>query len=183
MNDTDYLAKLIWGVAMQTNALPVYDSSVNTTNCCPKFNPEGWDGQELHFEDKSFVRAETHSVLYIPTDMSKVFSRVQTRLSRDTEGFPDQFIVLSRSVAPFTEEHLFSSDTPVEGEEMVTLSGDFLTKVFEGPYSKMGEWMGEMEEAVRAKGAEPSDIYFFYTTCPKCAEAYGQNYVIGVGRI
>jgi hypothetical protein len=25
-----------------------------------------------------------------------------------------------------------------------------------------------------------SDVYFFFTTCPKCAKAYGRNYVVGV---
>jgi hypothetical protein len=26
-------------------------------------------------------------------------------------------------------------------------------------------------------------VYFFYTTCPKCAEVYGKNYVVGVVEI
>ena len=42
---------------MQTNALPAYDAGDNPTGCCPRFNPEGWDGRDLHFEDKLFVRA------------------------------------------------------------------------------------------------------------------------------
>jgi hypothetical protein len=44
---------------MQTNALPKYDQSVNTTGCCPRFDPTGWDGAELHFREKPFLRAET----------------------------------------------------------------------------------------------------------------------------
>lgn len=168
---------------MHTNALPIYDSSVNTTGCCPKFNPEGWDGQKLHFKDKLFARAQTHSVLNIPTDMGEVFSRVLKHMKLEPGDSPESYFVLSKSVAPFTEEHLFSAEHPVEGEEMVTLSGDFITKVFEGPYSRIGDWYAEMEKAVRAEGSTPKDIYFFYTTCPKCAEAYGQNYVVGVGRV
>ncbi len=62
---------------MKTNALPHYDDSINTTGCCPKFNPDGWDGQELHFKDKRFVRATTRSVMHIPLNMSSVFGRVQ----------------------------------------------------------------------------------------------------------
>jgi hypothetical protein len=57
---------LKWGTAMKTNETPRYDASVNTTGCCPKFNPEGWDSQELHFKDKRFVKATTHSVMHIP---------------------------------------------------------------------------------------------------------------------
>ena len=28
---------------MPTNETPHYDASVNTTGCCPRFNPGGWD--------------------------------------------------------------------------------------------------------------------------------------------
>ncbi|TIP13974.1 MAG: hypothetical protein E5X73_02440 [Mesorhizobium sp.] len=33
---------------MKTNETPRYDASVNTTGCCPKFNPAGWDATSLH---------------------------------------------------------------------------------------------------------------------------------------
>ncbi|MDD5616550.1 MAG: hypothetical protein PHH85_10155 [Candidatus Methanoperedens sp.] len=32
-----------------------------------------------------------------------------------------------------------------------------------------------MEKYVRSKGKYPKKMYFFYTTCPKCAEYYGAN--------
>ena len=54
---------------MKTNTLPKYDSSDNPTNCCPRFKPDGWDEQELHFEDKLFVKAETRSLAHIPLNM------------------------------------------------------------------------------------------------------------------
>lgn len=42
--------------AMELNKLPFYDASDNPTGCCPRFKPEGWDKQELHFKDKPFVK-------------------------------------------------------------------------------------------------------------------------------
>jgi hypothetical protein len=74
-----------------------------------------------------------------------------------------------------------SDDVP--GEEMVELSGDFVTKVFEGPYHEAEQWHEEMERLVRARGKAPGRVFFFYTTCPKCAAAYGKNYVVGVAEI
>lgn len=47
---------------MKTNRFPHYDSSDNPTGCCPRFKPEGWNLQELHFEDKPFVRVTTHEL-------------------------------------------------------------------------------------------------------------------------
>ena len=26
-------------------------------------------------------------------------------------------------------------------------------------------------------------VFFWYTTCPKCAKAYGENYVVGLAEI
>ena len=168
---------------MKPNELPRYDMSVNTTGCCPKFNPEGWDGQVLHFHEKPFLKATTRSMLHMPVNMGRVFSRVQKHINNADAFDPDDFIVLSQDLSPWNSEHLFSVSKPVPDEEMTTLSGDFVTKVFEGPYRQAREWYEEMKQIVRDRGAELGYVYFFYTTCPKCAKAYGKNYVVGVAEI
>jgi hypothetical protein len=61
---------------------------------------------------------------------------------------------------------------------MTTIFGTFLTKVFEGPYQNAGKWALEMREYVEAKGKKSDKLYFSYTACPKCAKAYGKNYVV-----
>ncbi len=168
---------------MLTNSLPPYDISVNTTGCCPKFNPKGWDAQELHFRDKRFVRATTRSLMHVPLNMSKVFARVMAHLEQAGAMDASDYIVLSRDTSAFAGEHLFAVPKAVTEEEMTTLSGDFITKVFEGPYKNAGQWHKDMTDLVRARGSEPKSIWFFYTTCPKCAKAYGENYVVGVAEL
>ena len=37
-----------------------------------------------------------------------------------------------------------------------------------------------MLQAARDHGNAPGTVWFFYTTCPKCAKAYGKNYVVGL---
>jgi hypothetical protein len=69
-----------------------------------------------------------------------------------------------------------SKDVP--GAQMATLSGSYLTKVFEGPYNNAAKWAQEMKEYVKSKGQSLNKLYFSYTTCPKCAKAYGKNYVV-----
>jgi hypothetical protein len=168
---------------MQINALPHYDDSVNTTGCCAKFNPEGWDGQELEFKNKKFVRAETSCVMHVPLNMSKVFERVHRHLHEAKAYNADNFIVLSHEVSPWKAEHFFSTDRDIAGEETALLSGRFVTKVFEGPFNKAESWYEAMENVAKAKGVTPKNIYFFYTTCPKCARVYGKNYVVGVADV
>lgn len=167
---------------MQTNAVPHYDESTNTTGCCPRFNPEGWDGQELHFKDKEFVRATTRSVMHVPVNMGTVFERVQQHIVDAGAYDPDNSLILSRDITAWRAEHIFTISAPVPDEETVTRSGDFITKVFEGPYRKAKDWHAEMQALAREKGATKDEVYFFYTTCPKCAAAYGENYVVGVAR-
>jgi hypothetical protein len=168
---------------MHVNALPHYDGSVNTTGCCPKFNPEGWDSQDLHFRDKPFVRATTRSLAHVPLNMGKVFARVGKHMEDAGAIDPASYIVLSRDTSAWAGEHFFAATKPVAGEEMATLSGDFVTRVFEGPYAQARHWHDEMQELARQKGGAAGDVYFFYTTCPNCAKAYGKNYVVGVASV
>ena len=167
---------------MDVNALPHFDDSDNPTNCCPRFDPTGWDARELHFQDKPFVRARTRSLFHVPLNMGSVFERVGGRQEAAGAYNPDDFIVLSRDLSPWTADHYFSAPKPVPGEEAVTLSGDFFTKVFEGPYKKARDWYDEMRTLAKDRGATRDEVYFFYTTCPKCAKTYGKNYVVGVAR-
>ena len=165
---------------MHLNELPRYDDSDNPTGCCPRFDPTGWDGQQLHLKDRRFLRATTRSIAHIPVDMGQVFGRVLGRM-RETGAYdPHQFLVLSRSLSAFQDEHLFAVSRDVPGEEMVTLSGDFLTRAFDGPYREARHWADEMKALAKAHGRRPAAVWFFYTTCPKCAKAYGHNPVVGL---
>lgn len=168
---------------MQTNALPKYDQSDNTTGCCPRFNPAGWDAAELHFRDKPFVRAETLSAMHIPLNMGKVFTRVQGHIEDAAAMDPDQYVVLSRDLSAFKGEHLFAVTKDVPDEEMTTLSGDYVTKVFEGPYSEAKDWNEELKALSTSRGKADGKVWFFYTTCPNCAKAYSENYVVGLAEV
>ena len=168
---------------METNVLPKYDMSDNPTNCCPKFKPEGWDGQELNFKDKLFLKAKTKSIFHIPINMGKVYPKTFEDIKESNAHSDDNFIVLSHDPSAWTGEHYFSVTKDVPGHEMVKMTGDFLTKVFEGPYKNAPKWMKEMEAYVKEKGRQAKKTYFFYTTCPKCAKTYGKNYMVAVSEV
>jgi hypothetical protein len=165
---------------MQINELPRYDSSDNSTGCCPRFKEEGWDRVELHLRDLPMLRATTRSFAHVPLNMGKVMTRVLEGGKASDAFDPEHWLVLSRDLSPFAAEHLFFVRHPVEGEEMTTLSGDYLTHCFEGPYSQVGHWCRELQDLARDRGHSPGKLYFFYTTCPKCAKAYGRNPVVGL---
>lgn len=167
---------------MQINELPPYDQSDNETNCCPRFHPQPWDNQLLHFEGKPFVRASTISLFHVPLNMGSVFARTWEAI-RAAHAENGGFLVLSRDDSAWHGEHLFAVTRDVPGAEMVRLSGEFLTHVFEGPYSAAPRWADEMTRFARDRGMEVETQYFFYTTCPRCAKHYGKNYVVGIASV
>jgi hypothetical protein len=165
---------------MDINASPKYDFSDNPTNCCPRFKPEGWDEQELHFQDKLFVKANTRSIFHIPLNMGSVYPRTFKAIEDADAVDMDQVLVLSIDPSAWHGEHFFSVTREVPGQEMVKMTGDYVTKVFEGPYKNAPRWEKEIEAFVESKGKRAGKTYFFYTTCPKCAKTYGKNYVVAV---
>ena len=168
---------------MQTNALPHYDASDNPTGCCPRFNPDGWDDQELHFDGKLFVKAKTKSVDHVPVDMGPVFERTFGAIEKASAYDPDNVIVLSRDISPSAGEHFFAVSKPVPDLETVRWSGDYLTKLFEGSYENAPTWQQQFTKKLEQRGHDVDEIYFFYTTCPKCAEVYGKNYIVAVAKL
>lgn len=167
---------------MQVNHTPRFDTSDNPTGCCPRFQPGPWEDQELTFDAKPFVRASTVSVFHVPLNMGSVFTKTWEAIRR-AHAESGEFLVLSHDDSAWHAEHLFAVDKEVPGAEMVHLSGTFLTKVFEGPYSNAKAWAEEMTREVRERGRHLETLYFFYTTCPRCAKAYGKNYVVALAKV
>jgi len=168
---------------MDINALPKYDMSDNPTNCCPRFKSEGWDEQELHFKDKLFIKAKTRSIFHIPLNMGSVFPKTFTAIEEANAASKDKFIVLSHDPSAWIGEHYFSVTKDVPGQEIVHITGDFLTKVFEGPYKDAPKLEKEMDTFVKSRGKQVKKTYFFYTTCPRCAKYYGKNYMVVVSEL
>ena len=144
--------------------------------CCPRFDPEPWDETEFTWENRRFVRDRVTSVLHIPLNFGAVMKRNLGPIQA-AGAFPDTVVVLS------DENSLWGADVYIEvtreipGSTMAAISGSFLSKVFEGPYRDMRKWIKEMRAFVQSKGKSLQKMYFFYTTCPKCAKKYGKNYV------
>lgn len=165
------------------NQVPRIDMSKSTTGCCALLEPSDWDNQELTFDGKLFVKGSTRSFMYVPLNMGSVMGKTQAKI--DVAGAREEaFLVLSRDMSPWRADHYFAVSKEVPGMPVERITGIFLTKVFEGPYKEAGKWYRQIADAAKTRtGEEPSAVYFFYTTCPNCAKAYGKNYVVGFAQI
>ncbi len=71
----------------------------------------------------------------------------------------------------------------IPGAQNTTLSGTFVSKVYEGPYKETGNWHKDFTAWCNVQNYKPIKYYMWYTTCPKCAKKYGKNYVVYMAEI
>ncbi len=160
------------------NSLPRMNMEDNETGCCPRFHPEAWDEKIIEFGDLLFAKSQSKSFLHIPLNFGSVIKHAMEAIDASDAVVKDRYLILSRDLSSWKAEHLFLVSKEVKGMEMTRLSGRFASKVFEGEFKEQPKWMKEMEIYVKQLGEMGEAFYAFYTTCPKCAEHYGKNYVV-----
>jgi len=158
----------------------LYENS--ETGCCPRFDPEPWDEKEVTFENRLFVKDHVTSFLHIPLNFGKVMVRNMEKIQK-AEALAPEPLMLSDENSLWGADVYIAVSKDVPDSEMVRISGTFLTKVFEGPYKDAGKWAGAMTDYVRDKARQMKKMYFFYTTCPKCAKFYGKNYTVLLAQV
>jgi len=104
-------------------------------------------------------------------------------LIQEAGALSPQPLMLSDEKSLWGSDVFIAVNKEIPGVQIEKISGTFLTKVFEGPYKNAGKWAKEMKEYVNSKGKELKKMYFFYTTCPKCAEFYGKNYTVILAQV
>ncbi len=147
------------------------------TGCCPKFNPEPWDEKEITWQDNLFIKDHVRSFLHIPLGFGKAMTK-NMEMIEAADALAPEPLMLSDENSLWGSDVYIAVSKEVPGTETERMSGTFLTKVFEGPYKNAGKWAKEMQTYVRTKDREMNKMYFFYTTCPKCAKVYGKNYTV-----
>jgi hypothetical protein len=153
------------------------DPTITPTGCCEPFDPTPWQEKEITYKDKIFVKDHVMSFLHMPLNMGKKIVKNMALIDKAGAKAPHQLMLTD-------EKSLWGADIYIDvakdvpGAKMATISGTFLTKVFEGPYQNAGKWAKEMNEYVKSQGKQMNKLFFSYTTCPKCAKAYGKNYVV-----
>jgi effector-binding domain-containing protein len=152
------------------------------TGCCKRFNPLPWEDKEINLRDKLFVKDHTISLFHIPLNYGKVMKKNMERIEKAGAKAVEP-LMLSDEGSLWGSEIYIAVDKELPGSEMVKIPGNYLSKVFEGPYSNMGKWSEEMKKYVEGKGKKLKKLYFFYTTCPACAKAYGKNYTVLLAEI
>lgn len=157
-------------------------SANETIECCPRFDPGPWNEKEITWVNRLFVKDRVRSFLHIPLNFGEVMRRNMKVIDAAGADSP-AMCVLSDENSLWGADVYIEVTKDVPGANMATISGTFLSKVFEGPFGNMRKWIEEMMTYVAGKGRSLQKLYFFYTTCPKCAKKYGKNYVVILAQV
>ena len=155
---------------------------MDNAECCPRFNPKMWDGKILNWKNKKFIKGSVFTFFFMPVNFGSVITRLISQSEKAGARIPGN-LCLSDHTSRFNMDIYLAVDRDVSGEENVTMSGKFLSRVYEGPFQDTGKWCSDFAEYAKKKKMDIGKMYMWYTTCPKCAKKYGKNYVVIIGKV
>jgi hypothetical protein len=150
--------------------------------CCPPFDPIPWDGKVLEWKDKRFIRDQIRTFFYIPLNFGRVMRRMNAKVESAGASILDRLCLFDHT-SKWNLEVYLAVDREIPDAKNVTLSGRFLSKVYEGPFEDTGTWTDDFHHYATQQGMEIKKWYIWYTTCPTCAKKYGKNYVAIIAEI
>jgi hypothetical protein len=161
-----------------------HDDDDDNAICCERFDPTTFDDKEVVWDNKPFVVEKARCFLYVPINFGAAVARAMAALeAANAKPSGTEFVTLSDCKSPWSTTIYVAAETePIPGAEVTHLSGRYLTKVFEGPYSNCGNFVKEMEKYLAEKEGvgtcKAKELLFYYTTCPECAKKYGKCYSV-----
>ena len=155
---------------------------MDENECCPKFDPTPWDGKLFEWNKKRFIKEKVSTFMHMPLNFGGVMKKLDEKV-RTAQATISDGMCLSDHTSKWKMDVYLAVDKEISGEENTTLSGRFLSKVYEGPFQDTGKWCKDFEQYASQKGVKILKWYMWYTTCPKCAEKYGKNYVVIIAQI
>jgi len=153
------------------------DLTTFETGCCPRFDPALWQEKEIVFDEKLFLKDHVTSLFHIPLNFGTVIER-DTKKIKKAHAEAEEQLVLSDEKSLWGSDLYIAVGKEVPDAEMERISGTFLTKAFEGPYSQIGKYSKEMLAYAESKGEKAGKLYYHYAYCPSCAKAYGNSYTV-----
>ena len=155
---------------------------MESTGCCERFDPTPWRDALVHWTDKPFLTAEVPALYHVPIGVGRVASEASAAIKAAKAEPPEQ-LMLADETSPWKTRLLIAVTGEVPGWPITRLSGTFFTKVFDGPFRKVGGWLRETAREAKLRGHAVETMYEAWTTCPSCAKAYGHNYVVVLAKL
>jgi hypothetical protein len=150
--------------------------------CCPEFNPKKWDEVSLYWDNKQFIKESVPTLFHIP--FPPMIGKKITKMMKIAEesnavlGNLEDVLLLFSDPSPFKSELYLSVEKTVPSANNVRISGNFVGKVFDGPYNAIPKFIKKMDGYLVEIDKKSKIYYVHYAYCPKCAKKFGHNYMI-----
>lgn len=151
--------------------------------CCPRFDPAPWDGKTFEWQNKKFIKDHVRCLFNIPLNFGAVMTRLTKQVEQAGATFQDA-LCFSDHTSKSNIDLYLAVDREIPNADNVTLTGKYISKVYEGSFQQTGTWMKDFAAYTKQQGlADMKKVYMWYTTCPKCAKKHGHNYVVILGQV
>ena len=157
-----------------------------TKECCPKFDPQPWEKTTHQWKDKPFLLDTVPQFLHMPLPWTyrKTLTRMWARAQKLGIA-PDikDFLLLAYDPSPWKSELYIAVTKEIPEPDIVTMTGTYVSMVFDGPFSGVPKYIKKMDEYLETLKKKSKKYFFYYTTCPKCAKKFGHNYIVAVSEV
>lgn len=144
---------------------------------CRQLDPAAWDSKEFDLSRRYFIKGRVTSIFHMPLNIAAVIARL-VKQAEAAGAMPGEYFALTDESSLWGADFLMEVTKSVAGADNELVTGRWLAKVFEGQYSKMGEWIGQMKAELKKRNREMGRLLFYYSACLKCAKKFGKNYVV-----
>ncbi|HRZ29269.1 MAG TPA: hypothetical protein P5052_00415 [Candidatus Paceibacterota bacterium] len=108
--------------------------------------------------------------------ITKMFTHAE-KVNANLDNKEDTLILFADPSA-FKSEIYLTVKSPIDNENNVTISGTFMSKVFDGGYNDVPKHIKQMDQYLNTINKKAKKYYIHYAYCPKCAKKFGHNYMI-----
>ena len=150
--------------------------------CCPVFHPEKWEEKTHQWVEKKFIKSSVPTFFHIPYP-PMIGKRITKMVKHAEEAkglskYTEDILLLFFDPHAFKSEMYLSVTKKIPGADNTTISGNFISKVFDGPYNAIPKYIKEMNTYLDTQGKKAKNYYVHYAYCPKCAKEKGHNYMV-----
>ncbi|MFZ6013207.1 MAG: hydrolase [Bacteroidota bacterium] len=161
---------------------PAKESNV----CCALFHSEQWDNVRHSWSEKPFLKDSVPEIFHVPLPGSypKAIARMWKRAKEaGAAPGPHDFLLLAHDPSAFKAELYMAVTKDIEGADSVKITGDFLSKVYEGSYGDVPKCLRKTDEFLAANSMVSKKYYIYFPYCPECAKKYGHNYIVVLAEV
>lgn len=149
--------------------------------CCEVFHPEQWDNVRHKWKEKLFLKDSVPEIFHIP--LPGTYAKAIARMWKTAEvagAAPDRkdFLLLAHDPSAFKAELYMSVTKEIKGEEVVKLTGEFFSKVYEASYGDVPGCIRKTDTFLASNAIVSKKYYIYFPYCPKCAKKYEHNYIV-----